>query len=442
MNFEKLNQIAAQPALITQQDAQELEELTRSFPYFATPYILLSHYYLKQNDYRFEDTLQKTALRVENRTWLHNFLHAAPHQATVTEIAEPEMVMTETGVVETSAEIEAELSFDTEPAEAPIIEIESPATLIESAENIAEPTETLHLKPADEGESLMHLHSLIEIDLEPLPHLADTGQDEETVYEEIEALVPANSVDSIPTLEETQEAEHDELLLNLGSSSILVPFSENEPEEELSVNTPISSALPADIEEEEQVFEEISDDFSQPMVVTAPEIQEMEEIESEPEVEVQTEEEKPALPVVEQVKPLYANIAYNIEDYYPPVVEEKDPTDFFSWLSNPKFLEEEKEAEPEIEVTENKKENLIEKFLRTNPSISRPKNDFFSPGEFARKSEHLSEDLATETLANVYLHQNNPAKAIKIYETLVLKFPEKSAYFAALIEKTKKEYNL
>ncbi len=441
MNFEKLNQIAAQPTLITQQDAQELEELTRSFPYFATPYILLSHYYLKQNDYRFEDTLQKTALRVENRTWLHNFLHTAPHHAATTEIAEPEMVMAETGIVETSSEIEAELSFDVEPLEAPFIEVENPAAFVEHTESIPEPPETLHLKPTDEGETLMHLHSLIEIDLEPLSHPADTGQDEETVYDEIEAFVPANNIDLITTLEETEAEEHDELLLNLGSSSILVPFSENEtePEAELPVNTPITSVSLTEIGEEEQVFEEISDDFSQSLIVNAPEMLQNLETVAEPVVEKPREEEKPA---AEQLKPLYANIAYNIEDYYPPVVEEKDPTDFFSWLSNPKFQEEEKAIEPETEPADNKKENLIEKFLRTNPSISRPKNDFFSPGEFARKSELLSDDLATETLANVYLHQNNPAKAIKIYETLVLKFPEKSAYFAALIEKTKKEYNL
>ena len=45
------------------------------------------------------------------------------------------------------------------------------------------------------------------------------------------------------------------------------------------------------------------------------------------------------------------------------------------------------------------------------------------------------EDFATETLARIYLEQDRPEQAKRIYSRLVLEFPEKSAYFAALIEK-------
>lgn len=49
-----------------------------------------------------------------------------------------------------------------------------------------------------------------------------------------------------------------------------------------------------------------------------------------------------------------------------------------------------------------------------------------------------SEDLASETLANILVEQERFKKAIKMYKRLSLKIPEKNAYFAAKIEKIKK----
>ena len=46
-------------------------------------------------------------------------------------------------------------------------------------------------------------------------------------------------------------------------------------------------------------------------------------------------------------------------------------------------------------------------------------------------------DFCTETLAQIYADQGYPDQAIQIYSRLSLRFPEKSAYFASLIEKLK-----
>lgn len=48
-------------------------------------------------------------------------------------------------------------------------------------------------------------------------------------------------------------------------------------------------------------------------------------------------------------------------------------------------------------------------------------------------------DFCTETLAQIYAEQGYYAHAIRIYEKLILAYPEKNAYFAALIEKLKTE---
>ena len=52
-----------------------------------------------------------------------------------------------------------------------------------------------------------------------------------------------------------------------------------------------------------------------------------------------------------------------------------------------------------------------------------------------------SEDFCTETLAGIYLEQGYPQEAIDIYSRLCLRYPEKSVYFAALIEKIDKKDN-
>ena len=47
------------------------------------------------------------------------------------------------------------------------------------------------------------------------------------------------------------------------------------------------------------------------------------------------------------------------------------------------------------------------------------------------------DDFCTETLAEIYAEQGYPEEAKRIYSKLILFYPEKSAYFASLIEKLK-----
>jgi hypothetical protein len=55
----------------------------------------------------------------------------------------------------------------------------------------------------------------------------------------------------------------------------------------------------------------------------------------------------------------------------------------------------------------------------------------------ADNSTTLNDHVLSETFAKILLKQSKKAMAIEIYEKLALKFPEKRAYFADLIEKTK-----
>jgi hypothetical protein len=84
-----------------------------------------------------------------------------------------------------------------------------------------------------------------------------------------------------------------------------------------------------------------------------------------------------------------------------------------------------------------KAEALIEKFIENEPTITRAKAAQASTGDLAKESSHIDEEWVTETLGRIYEKQGNKAKAIKIYEKLRLRIPEKSDYFGLLIEKLK-----
>ena len=103
-----------------------------------------------------------------------------------------------------------------------------------------------------------------------------------------------------------------------------------------------------------------------------------------------------------------------------------------------KLLEEEKQQQLEEEESAPKKKlsrkELIDKFIAENPSISRPKAEFFNPITMAQNSIVDNSEIVSETLAKIYLKQGYFDKAIEIYEKLSLIYPEKSVYFAAQIE--------
>jgi tetratricopeptide (TPR) repeat protein len=81
------------------------------------------------------------------------------------------------------------------------------------------------------------------------------------------------------------------------------------------------------------------------------------------------------------------------------------------------------------------KSELIDKFIKDEPGITRMKTGFYNPVDSARQSIVDEENIVSETLAKIYYDQGIYYKAIKIYEKLSLKFPEKSSTFAARIKK-------
>ena len=103
-------------------------------------------------------------------------------------------------------------------------------------------------------------------------------------------------------------------------------------------------------------------------------------------------------------------------------------------------LEKQKKTTKKTEKKLSKAE-IIDKFIAENPSISRPKQEFFNPISAAQESVIDQENIVSETLAMIYEKQGYYEKAISIYEKLKLKYPEKSIIFAGQIKTLKNKLN-
>jgi hypothetical protein len=98
------------------------------------------------------------------------------------------------------------------------------------------------------------------------------------------------------------------------------------------------------------------------------------------------------------------------------------------------------EDEPEV-VAKSRRDmqfDLIDRFIIANPRIEPKREHPGQPAEdLSQPSGVESGTFVTETLAHIYIQQGYYSRAIDIYERLSLKYPEKSSYFAAQIEKVK-----
>jgi hypothetical protein len=139
---------------------------------------------------------------------------------------------------------------------------------------------------------------------------------------------------------------------------------------------------------------------------------------------------------------------YSIEKEFPD--KEEDALSQLKKIVSERIrqIEKEKSVDDKIhleQVSEEKSDpgksasELIDDFIRHEPSISRPKTPFFNPADAAKESIIDEQNIVSETLARIYYDQRKFGKAIEVYKKLSLKYPGKSSYFAALIEKAIEE---
>lgn len=246
----------------------------------------------------------------------------------------------------------------------------------------------------------------------------------------IEQTVKTEEVKADPIIEEpalnvVEEDEDDSVIeemiipefkMNSVEQSILSSIKEAETKAPEEPKVEIAEVLQSEDKEEEQIIEENEEP--------------LEEIIEE---EEPNEPAKTAAEHLEIGKPLDFSLSekHSFQEWLQ--LSRTEPID----RSNEISPEEQAKIEAAKEEERQKKAEIINKFIETNPKISPIKPGTNAP---AVQIEPVIEDnsyLMTETLARVYLEQKKYTKAIQAYEILILKYPEKITFFADRISDIK-----
>lgn len=405
MNKSEFHSYLENPTKISEDDTSKLKELVDTFPYFQTGHLLYVKGLHNSGDIRYEEQLKMASACVANRKVLYQL----------------------------------------------VMQQKLNDAIAQFEEDIAEPVAQPELIPAKETLALPE----------------ETNEDKEELV-----LVTPNVPEEVETTDPVEEASEVE---ETGDESAITALEENILVEAINSSIQLEVSAYYDINELENLPQDTSDEDNQNATVTSEEV-------STPiteDGEQATAEEPQAEPweneetiVPEELKEEEESVLTDSFDealdesestYTEASVDVDGPRTFMEWLNagdesenqneNESESENEDDSESENEeasfaiasesedvVDEQKdKEDLIDKFIAEDPKITPNKAEFFSPVNMAKLSVIDDESFVSETLAKIYAKQGNYAKAIKAYDNLSLKYPEKSVYFANLIKSLKAE---
>ncbi len=371
------------PEKLTATDAVQLADVLKVFPYFQTAHLLYAKSLHNTESIHYNNQLKTTAAFVSDRKVLHRLItnrHEVIEQA-ITEI--------------TSQAIEAAIED----------------------------------KKIEQAVKELIREEVIEHKIEPVIQVEELKHEVEEI-EEIE--IPTQEIIEEKVIEKIQELIEQEKPEENAIPTEIADIIEEEEQPALSLKDILAKET---LSTEELTVSELEKEYLSSAADTAVEIEML-----------TTEVEKEEL-IEENTETVESNFVLNT----PPVAEESktnaiDPEklSFTDWL---KHINNE-EKEETIEETEGNTGSkaptpfdLIDKFIKEEPKISRPKTEFYNPVNMAKQSVADDITFVSETLAKIYVLQGNYAKAIQAYENLRLKYPEKRLYFASQIKNLRKLIN-
>ncbi|MFM7770622.1 MAG: hypothetical protein ACKO8Q_08700, partial [Bacteroidota bacterium] len=101
---------------------------------------------------------------------------------------------------------------------------------------------------------------------------------------------------------------------------------------------------------------------------------------------------------------------------------------FINWLAGA-ALEHENEGVELEDVDIKKSEEIIEKFIASEPKITPGKVDQYNQIQLGKDSLEDNFEWVTETMAKLYISQGKTERARRVYKQLIILHPEKSIYY-------------
>ncbi len=380
MNKNQFISYVENPDKLSGNDAALLNELLKNFPYFQTAHLLYAKSLHNQNSIHYNNQLKITAAYATDRKVLHRL---------ITKQEEKEMEMVLTTEINTDIE-EREIEHS-------VIELIKEEIIEHSIKPVIEEAEVEKPKPV-------------------AVQILDTIVSEEKIIEEIAVEKQTEVILEVPESVQTEERVIEKIIERIEEEKEIEKEEIIRQKEEIAEPTGRIDEL-----EKEFLTEAVNAVYEIEIQNTEPVFQKQEQAKEEEKKETQ-------LPVAEP----------GID------IESLSFTDWLKQLEEGNVISEKPLLEVPKVTTKEKQSgafDLIDKFIKEEPRLSRPKVEFYNPVNMAKQS--VAEDITfvSETLAKIYELQGNYSKALHAYENLHLKYPEKRLYFAAQIKNLRKLIN-
>lgn len=459
MNKSAFLELIQKASGITDQQTAELEKVASAFPYCQTAHLLLAKSAYDKGSMLSTQRLRRAASYATDRQLLKRIIYTS---------ATPAPVFDEAAVTEQQTIVT--------PEPDQTIVTPEPETIVETT------AATIEVSPeadAETGETLTESETIVEIVQDTTDVELETIAEQEAIVEAIQE--PAVEEDAIVVSEVTEEEEieslSDEVAVGFGLKGVEPqPTTDSELADLLTISSLSSSftdllaqkpdAEPAVAEDEstetslhetEEALASISSESPETIVL---EQEEPDAIVAETPTATFAEQETST--IVTSTNPEEAVINYNFSEIDRMYAEDAlgywmgssrlgEVLQLKNDYTRPKpvafhpemILEYNKthELEKAVQPATNylsEQLDIIDQFLKLNPRLKTMANLKLNPEpqeDLSLKSSKIKKGMASENLANIFIKQGKVKKAIKIYEQLILKNPEKKSYFAEQIEK-------
>ncbi len=467
MNRNQFISFMDNPDKLSGSDSALLAELIKNFPYFQTAHLLYSKSLHNQNSIHYNNQLKITAAYAANRKVLHHLITAKPESEVIS--AQETPVKTADKPIEEAVTPIAKDEVILQPIEQKNIETVDSAGKLETAEIISEIT----AEPIEKEPSIIEKIEPIENtgDKEEIPNPVIIENKNSDLKEGAVTIAAVENKEA-EIKEEIQDPaiiENKESALKDEAAETSIIENKNADFKEEAENVVIIENKTAAIKEEvppltseknkDEILADLEIEYLAQAAIASAEIKvTSEEPFSENYEIIKTEEEK-EIPVSNFI--LNTPIAQTTADLEPKekeletnstVLSEADfnssqTHSFTEWLKHASVISaesaitKEKVNKPEENTAKKTTADLIDKFLREEPKMSKPKAEFYNPINMAKQSVADDITFVSETLAKILVLQGNYNKALQAYENLRLKYPEKRLYFASQIKNLRKLIN-